>query len=376
MSIRTKRVLAAVTLALMAVAVFGALSTDVRFARWGFTVLAIGLLVMSWEVNRYLTKLLAVCEHAVAVAQTMGDGDFRPEPVAANHGAEWRLVSLLQDVQVNWRARCMQRCEQDQTLQVSARSLNDQVLSIADSTGAQATGAVTMAQALDSLGTAISLVAGQANNAKSLSNQSEQLAYNGSEVIANVIAGVEGIVQAVNQSSNRIVALGHSSEEVHSIIQVIRGIAEQTNLLALNAAIEAARAGSAGRGFAVVADEVRNLAARTAQSTQEVTDMIDRIRTHTTQVVDSMQAAVTRANEGVALAKEAGLAMDHIREGAHRSAILVEEISQELGNQTQAAGEIASRVEMMARKSRSNNLSIQSLAQASQQLEVDISSVN
>ncbi|WP_371134726.1 methyl-accepting chemotaxis protein [Pseudomonas sp. Q11] len=226
------------------------------------------------------------------------------------------------------------------------------------------------------MGAAISQIAGQAITAKSISSQSELLAQKGSDVIANVIGGVEGIVEAVNQSSTRIVALGRSSEEVHSIIQVIRGIAEQTNLLALNAAIEAARAGGAGRGFAVVADEVRNLAARTAQSTREVTEMIERIRTHTTQVVDSMQAAVMRANNGVALAKEAGLAMEHIREGAHSSAILVDEISQALSNQTEAVVEIASRVDVMARKSRSNNLSIQSLAQASQQLEVDIFSVS
>lgn len=376
MSIRTKRVLAVATLALLAIAVYGALSTDERLARRCFTVLVIGLLVSSWQVNRYLTRLLAICEHAVTVAQTMGGGEFNQNPVAASRGGGWDVAQSLLDVQLSWQAKCLQRCEQDQTLRVSARSLNEQVLSIANSTSTQATGALTMAQALDSMGAAISQIAGQASNAKSISNQSELLAQKGSDVIANVIAGVEGIVEAVNQSSTRIVALGRSSEEVHSIIQVIRGIAEQTNLLALNAAIEAARAGGAGRGFAVVADEVRNLAARTAQSTREVTEMIERIRTHTTQVVDSMQAAVTRANDGVALAKEAGLAMDNIREGAHCSAVLVDEISQELSNQTKAAAEIASRVDVMARKSRSNNLSIQSLAQASQQLEVDIFSVD
>lgn len=376
MSLCTRRVLAVVMLALVAIAVFGALSTDERFARRCFTVLAIGLLVTSWQVNRYLTRVSVVCEHAVAVAQAMGGGDFSQEPIAAKGGSDWEVAQTLLDVQLSWRARCLKRCEQDQTLRGSARSLNDQVLSIADSTSTQATGALTMAQALESMGVAISQIAGQAITAKSISSQSELLAQKGSDVIANVIAGVEGIVEAVNQSSTRIVALGRSSEEVHSIIQVIRGIAEQTNLLALNAAIEAARAGGAGRGFAVVADEVRNLAARTAQSTREVTEMIERIRTHTTQVVDSMQAAVIRANNGVALAKEAGLAMEHIREGAHSSAILVDEISQELSNQTETVGEIASRVDVMARKSRSNNLSIQSLAQASQQLEIDILSVD
>lgn len=72
-------------------------------------------------------------------------------------------------------------------------------------------------------------------------------------------------------------AIGQTSARMVQVVDVIHDIANQTNLLALNAAIEAAHAGHHGRGFAVVADEVRKLAARSAEASSEIRQLIEAV---------------------------------------------------------------------------------------------------
>ena len=120
------------------------------------------------------------------------------------------------------------------------------------------------------------------------------------------------LASEISKAVSEVEALAVNSEQIGSVLEVIRSIAEQTNLLALNAAIEAARAGDSGRGFAVVADEVRNLARRTQDSVEEIRLVIERIQGATRGVVTTMHASQQHAQTNVTQIQHAAEALGGI----------------------------------------------------------------
>jgi methyl-accepting chemotaxis protein len=78
----------------------------------------------------------------------------------------------------------------------------------------------------------------------------------------------------IEQSVSAMEKIKDTTKKIVEIVHVITDISSEVNLLALNASIEAARAGEKGKGFGVVAGEISKLAENTAQSADEITQLI------------------------------------------------------------------------------------------------------
>jgi methyl-accepting chemotaxis protein len=108
-------------------------------------------------------------------------------------------------------------------------------------------------------------------------------------MLTNTSAATVQISTDTQQANISVHGLKSEMDGINNFVDIIRGISDQTNLLALNAAIEAARAGEQGRGFAVVADAVRSLAKRSAEASNEISILINKVNTQMGGVIHGIE---------------------------------------------------------------------------------------
>lgn len=169
----------------------------------------------------------------------------------------------------------------------------------------------------------------------------ETLARQGSELMSDTRESTATLARQLEASVDEIANVEVLSEQIGEILVVIRGIADQTNLLALNAAIEAARAGEQGRGFAVVADDVRGLAQRTAKSTGEIQQRIERLAQGIASAVQSVEKSRAQMQANLDQVGMADQLMQDIRRQVEHIATMSREIDSATGQQRLAAEEVS-----------------------------------
>jgi methyl-accepting chemotaxis protein len=216
----------------------------------------------------------------------------------------------------------------------------------------------TVAANMEEITVANGEVAELASSAATAVSQNNNRARHGETNVTQSIAVIENVVNTVNNSAMIVSQLNESIQKIGQITTEIKEIAEQTNLLALNAAIEAARAGEQGRGFAVVADEVRKLAERTSNSTSEISNVVDTIRSETGLAVTAMSNIKAEVINGASLSQITGVALKEIVDAAAKAMELVDNIAQSTKEQASATDDVAHNLEGVSIVNEQNEASV------------------
>jgi methyl-accepting chemotaxis protein len=215
------------------------------------------------------------------------------------------------------------------------------VQNMVKSTQVQASSVSETSASIDQMVASIQRVADTAKVLLDISNRSREEVHNGIGTMEKATDGLNRINSTITSSGQIIGALGQRADDIGKIIEVIDDLAEQTNLLALNAAIEAARAGEHGLGFAVVADEVRKLAEKSAQSTKEISELIQSIQKEARKAVENMDRSTSIVNEGLELGGELNAALRKISNVVTEVYKFAQEIGAATNEQSHGSSQIA-----------------------------------
>jgi len=316
---------------------------------------------------RTFNQMVTYLKEMAAVSESIAGGDLtvRVQPRSAHDtlgNAFSRMVDGLRALVRNVRDAASQvasgssqvagASDESAKISLQASSAIDEVTStmhemsinvqnMVKNTQVQASSVSETSASIDQMVASIQRVADTARVLLDISNRSRQEVHSGITTMDKATDGLNRINLAIRASGDIIDVLGQRADDIGKIIEVIDDLAEQTNLLALNAAIEAARAGEHGLGFAVVADEVRKLAEKSAQSTKEISELIQSIQKEARKAVDNMDRSTSIVNEGLGLGQELNSALKKISNVVTEVYKFSQEIGAATNEQSHGSSQIA-----------------------------------
>lgn len=238
---------------------------------------------------------------------------------------------------------------------------------VASGTGRQMNDLQTNMNTIIEMSAGIQQIAVSVQDISEASLRSAGYAIAGDQSLQSAGLQMDSINESIQSLSQQVMGFVKRSQDIGSIVGVIKGIASETNMLALNATIEAARAGEHGRGFAVVADQVRRLAEQSAESAGLIADMATAIQADADHAVKVMHNSMNEVQSGTRIIEEAGHSFNEIRNSVDSLAGQVQEVSGAVEEITAATEEIVDSIRNVTQISETTAANTQQVSAASQE---------
>lgn len=294
-----------------------------------------------------IRSIMQPLQHAMAVAEKVGQGDLTMAIVTSGRHELTRLLESMRTMQQHL-SRVMQRIQESSTNVAAASSqIAAANLDLSARTEAQASSLEQTAASMEEMTASV--------------QQNQQVTHTATRLAGDATRQAQEVGRLVDNVVSTIRELHGSSQKINDIISVIDSIAFQTNILALNAAVEAARAGEQGRGFAVVAAEVRALAQRSAQAAQEIKSII--------------QLNAERMTSGAELAEQAGGAVSAVVGAIERVNATVADVAMSTREQSSGIDQIGQAVMQLDQATQQNAALVEETSAATTNLDEQVQSL-
>jgi len=324
----------------------------------GGGVFLFAILLVYWFIHRMVRPLEQLSRQVNRVAQ----GDLSVAPVALTSKDE--VGTLSRDIG-NMTANLRELIAEVNQTSLQVASASQELSASSEETGKASEQTVVITQALAdgaerqlrsleqsstellNMSMSLTLVADNADGVSRETRLSASAAKVGAASIQQGVQQMNTIEENIDTLAARIERLSGQSKEIRNILDIITGIAAETNLLAINAAIEAARAGDQGSGFAVVASSVRKLAERSADSAQQIAELIAFIIKQMEDTASTMEVTSREVKLGAELVGYAGESFRDIQRSTASAAEAVDHVRDTVRQLSDKSGELVQAMEQL-----------------------------
>ncbi len=320
---------------------------------------------VSWIISGNLIRRLGVVTSSL---ETISSGDLTQSVLVDGRDELGLCLQSIATMQSELHSLMSQISMSAEMLASSSQEVSATMMLTAQNIQTQQQETEQIAQAMTDMSTAVDEVTRSVHETVAATRTANAEASNGKDLVKSTVEGITKLAAQVEESARVIDELKEDSNNINTVLDVIKSVAEQTNLLALNAAIEAARAGEQGRGFAVVADEVRTLAARTQSSTEEINQIIEKLQSGTQKATSSMQISKEQSESVVENANLAGVSLDQIASSVAKIDEKSTSIATAAEEQSAVAQNMNSNVTHVSEVAMQNSASVEETTTAGQEI--------